>query len=132
MVRSAGWRFAVAMADVERVLAAGMPVGLPSAHGALAIRLDETLVPIAFGAALFGAEEVALRASDKMVVLSSGTQRTILWVDAVEDMVPFVPLPPGAAESPVDLAWVSCVSGGAETLAVLDADALHQAARVSP
>ncbi len=133
VVRTATWRFAVPMSDVERVLAAAMPVGLPSASGTLAVRLDDALVPVVFGASLFGADEVTLRAGDKMVVLASDAGRTILWVDAVEDVVPFVPLPAGAsAVAPADLDWVSCVSGGDETLAVLDAGTLHQAARVTP
>lgn len=129
VVRTATWRFAVPMSDVERVLAAAMPVGLPSATGALAVRLDDALVPVVFGASLFGADEVTLRAGDKMVVLASDKGRTILWVDAVEDVVPFVPMPVGPS---ADLEWVSCVSGGDETLAVLDAGTLHQAARVTP
>lgn len=129
VVRTHQWRFAVRLADVERVLAAAMPVALPSADGALAVQLHDGLVPVVFAAALFGAADVALQPEDKMVLLSSPAGRTILWVDAVEDVVPFVPPSGGSEVAPADLAWISCVTGGEPALAVLDAPSLHRAAR---
>jgi len=74
-----------------------------------------------FGAALFGADEVVLGLEDKMVVLTLPEGARILWVEAVEDVVPFVTAPEGKERPPP---YVACFTGGRATLAVVDVDAL--------
>lgn len=119
VVRVGGWRCAIPLVDVVQVLSAAMPVKVPTGDGAsYAVRLGQHLAPVIFGAALFGATAVELRLADKMVVLRRPTGDCVLWVDSVEDLAPYVPLPQRAG---VDGGrYVACFSGGAETLAVLN------------
>jgi len=121
VVRAGGWRFALPLRKVARVLSAAMPVKVPAGErSAFVVRLGDELVPLDFGAALFGADEVVLGLEDKMVVLALPGGPRILWVEAVEDVVPFAPAPDGERPPP----WVACFTGGEATLAVVDVDAL--------
>lgn len=122
VMRVAGWRCALPLARVERVLSAAMPVRVPRGEGAsFVVRLGETLAPVVFAAALFGAAGVELRLADKMVVLRLPRGECVLWVEAVEDLAPYVPLG-NAAPAPAGGEYVACFSGGDESLAVLDLD----------
>jgi len=119
VLRVGGWRCGVPLGLVVRVLSAAMPVKVPRGEGtSFVLRLGEALAPVVFGAALFGASAVELGVSDKMVVLRLPGGDCVLWVDAVEDLAPYVPL---NAPAPADAGpWVACFSGGEPTLAVLD------------
>lgn len=119
-VRAGAWRLLVPLRHVERVLSAAMPAARP-ALGAAApvIALGGALVPVVFAGALLGAEEERLEATDQMLLLSDGARRALLWVDAVDDVLPHVPAAPppgGAARGDLVAAW----SGADRPLAVLD------------
>ncbi|HET8542075.1 MAG TPA: chemotaxis protein CheW [Anaeromyxobacter sp.] len=125
-LRSAGWRLLVPMRAIERVLPAAMPAARP-ATGATApvVAVGVDLVPVVFAAALVGEREVRLEARQQMVLLADGGRRALLWVDAVEDVVPHAPAPapPGAGPDLV-LEW----SGADRPLAVLDVPRLLELA----
>lgn len=130
VLRVGGWRFGLPMGCVSQVLSAAMPVKVPRGDGAaFVVRLGEALVPVVFGAALFGRAEVALGLCDKMVVLALPQGECVLWVEAVEDLVPFVPVGAPAADAG---RFVACFSGGDPTLAVLDLGALAAEAQRPP
>jgi hypothetical protein len=126
VLRVASWKFALWLRDVERVLSAAMPVAVPSGDGATppTVRISDQLVPVAFARGLFGSDESELRPEDKMVLLS-GQKPLILWVDAVEDVVPYVPFEGSAGGVPTE--WVECFSGGEQTVAILDTPKLVSA-----
>jgi len=127
-VRTGAWRMLLPLRFVERVLGAALPAVRPSADGDASpvIALGRELLPVIFAEALLGAEEVRLGAEDQMVLLNHGGRRALLWVDAVEEVVEFAPVPPppGAAEGHV----VAAYSGAARPLAVLDVPRLLQLA----
>ncbi|MDP1822799.1 MAG: chemotaxis protein CheW [Archangium sp.] len=119
VMRVGGWRCAIPLARVERVLSAAMPLKVPRGDdSAFVVRLGDTLAPVIFAAALFGAGEVELRLTDKMVVLRLPEGPCVLWVEAVEDLAPHVPLGDRAPAG----RYVACFSGGDDSLAVLDLD----------
>jgi chemotaxis signal transduction protein len=105
---------------VERVLSAALPAARPAASGDAApvVAVGGALVPVLFADALLGADEARLGAEDQMVLLRHGERRALLWVDAVEEVVEFAPVPPpaGAGEERV----VAAYSGASRPLAVLD------------
>lgn len=119
LVRSGGWRFLVPLRHVERVLPAAMPAARPdAARAAPVVAIGAALVPAVFASALVGAAEVTLSAGQQMVLLGDRGRRAVLWVDAVEDVVPHAAAPP-AADAPggeLVLGW----SGRERPLAVLD------------
>jgi hypothetical protein len=115
------------MRAVERVLPAAMPAARPAAGAAApVVAVGGALLPVVFAGALVGAAEVRLEARQQMVLLADGARRALLWVDAVEDVVPHAPAPapPGGAPDLV-LAW----SGADRPLAVLDVPRLLDLAR---
>lgn len=116
------------MRFVERVLGAALPAANPSAGGDAppVVALGRSLVPVLFGAALLGAPEVTLRAEDQMVLLRHGERRVLLWVDAVEEVVEFAPVPPPATAGERSLA--AAFSGAGRPLAVLDVHRLLELA----
>lgn len=122
MVRAGPWRLLVPMRHVERVLPAAMPAGRPGPSPVSpAVALEGALVPVVFARALLGAGEVRLSGSDQMVLLSDGALRSVLWVDAVEDVVAHAPAEGrgqegNASPGAFSLAW----SGPERPLAVLD------------
>jgi chemotaxis signal transduction protein len=128
VIRQGIARFAIPLRDVERIVSAAMPVSVPGASGAQGsvVRIGERLVPVVFARGLFDGGVPGLKAEDKLVLLRGSTPLA-LWVDAVEDLVPFVPLPDGA--HPVPDSWASCFSGGDLTVAVLDVAKLFGAAK---
>ena len=126
-VRAAGWRLLVPMTAVERVLPAAMPAARP-APGATApvVAIGDQLLSVVFAAALVGEPEVRLAAQQQMILLAEGGRRALLWVDAVEDVVPHVPAPaPHGAAPDLVLGW----SGADRPLAVLDVPRLLDLAR---
>lgn len=127
-VRAGAWRMLLPMRFVERVLGAALPAAHPSAGGDAPpfVALGPALVPVLFADALLGAGEVTLRAEDQMVLLRAGDRRALLWVDAVEEVVEFAPVPPPPG-SP-DRSVVAAFSGAARPLAVLDVHRLLELA----
>lgn len=118
-VRTGAWRMLVPLRHVERVLPAAMPAARPSVSAASpVIALGDERVPVVFAGALAGAGEVSLAGSHQMVLLRSEGRQAVLWVDAVEDVVPHAPAaaPEGVAGGDLVLAW----SGAERPLAVLD------------
>jgi hypothetical protein len=116
------------MRFVERVLSVALPAVSPSGAGDAApiVAIGRALVPVLFADALLGAEEVHLDARDQMVLLRHGDRRAILWVDAVEEVVEYfpVPPPPGSGERSI----VAAFSGAELPLAVLDVPRLLELA----
>ena len=127
-VRAGGWRMLLPMRFVERVLGAALPAARPSPTGDAppVVAVGAALVPVLFADALLGAEEVRLKAEDQMVLVRHGARQALLWVDAVEEVVEFAPVPPppGAAERSI----VAAFSGAERPLAVLDVPALLELA----
>lgn len=127
-VRAGPWRMLLPMRFVERVLSAALPAVNPSGGGDAppVVALGRTLVPVLFADALLGAEEVHLDAADQMVLLRHDDRRLLLWVDAVEEVVEFfpVPPPPGSGERSI----VAAFSGAELPLAVLDVPRLLELA----
>jgi hypothetical protein len=96
-----------------------MPAARPAASAAApVVAIAGELVPVVFAGALVGATEVRLAPDQQMVLLAAGSRRALLWVDAVEDVVPHGPVSAPGGEGPADLilAW----SGPERPLAVLD------------
>jgi hypothetical protein len=118
-VRAAGWRLLVPLRDVERVIPAAMPAARPAVDAAApVVAVGGDLVPVVFAGALVGAREVRLEARHQMVLLAGRDRRAVLWVDAVEDVVPHAPAPPPPGHAAAEL--VLCWSGADRPLAVLD------------
>jgi chemotaxis signal transduction protein len=122
-VRAAGWRLLVPLRVVERVLQAAMPAARPAREAtAPVVAIGDDLVPVVFAGALLGEREVRLGAQQQMILLREGGRRALLWVDAVEDVVPHAPAapPPGGGARDLVLGW----SGADRPLAVLDVPAV--------
>jgi hypothetical protein len=118
----------VPLRAVERVIPAAMPSARPAADAtAPLVAIGDDLVPVVFAGALLGEREVRLDARHQMVLLAASGRRALLWVDAVEDVVPHAPAPPPPGGGPPDL--VLCWSGGDRPLAVLDVPRLLELAR---
>lgn len=118
-VRAGAWRLLLPLRHVERVVAAAMPAARPApAARHPVVALGDDLVPVLFAEALLGAAEVRLAPEHQMVLLGAGGRRALLWVDAVEEVVPHAPAAaPGAdARGDLVLGW----SGAQRPLAVLD------------
>ncbi|MHB8874738.1 MAG: chemotaxis protein CheW [Myxococcaceae bacterium] len=126
VLRVGDWRFALPLRHVERVFSAALPIAVPSVGPApaMAVRIEDDLVPVTFAATLLGAADILLKPEHKMVLLASGKRRVILWVDAVEEIVPYQPIE-GKIELPADRSgWVAGYTGGERTLAILDPAAM--------
>jgi hypothetical protein len=127
-IRSGVWRMLLPMRFVERVLAAALPASRPAAGGDAppVVAIGRALVPVLFADALLGAEEVRIGAEDQMVLLHHAGRRALLWVDAVEEVVEFSPVPPPPGTGA--RAIVAGFSGGERPLAVLDVPRLLELA----
>ncbi len=127
LLRVGSWRFSVPLRRVARVMGAAMPVGIPepaSQDGlSSAVRVQDRLVPVVYAALLFGAKDVELRMDQKMVLLSTSQGDLLLWVDAIEDILPFAPLP---APSQDAVGWAEGFCGGELAHAVLDVERLRE------
>ncbi|MGB8931525.1 MAG: chemotaxis protein CheW [Anaeromyxobacteraceae bacterium] len=127
-VRSGVWRMLLPMRFVERVLGAALPATRPALGGQVApvVAIGRALVPVLFADALLGAEEVRIGAEDQMILLCHGGRRALLWVDAVEEVVEFSPVPPPPGTG--TRAIVTAFSGAERPLAVLDVPRLLELA----
>ena len=115
LVRAGVWRLLVPVRHVRRIHPAALPAARPGTTAlAPVIGVDGALLPVAFAAALAGADEVRLAADHQLVELAAGALRGILWVDAAEDVVPH------SAASGDASALVAGWSGRERPLAVLD------------
>jgi hypothetical protein len=117
----------VPMRFVERVLGAALPSVNPTGPDAPpVVALGRALVPVLFADVLLGAEEVQLAGEDQMLLLRHAGRSALLWVDAVEGVVEFcpVPPPPGTGERSI----VAGFSGAGQPLAVLDVPRLLELA----
>ncbi|HZH04370.1 MAG TPA: chemotaxis protein CheW [Myxococcaceae bacterium] len=128
VVRVGPWRLAIPLNQIECIFSAALPVALPSPDAPMRLQVEGVLLPVIFGAALFGAQSVEIGPEQKMVLISDGTHRILLWVDAVEDIVPYRPLPAPADTALAGEAWLAGFTGGDVTLAILDPAALARAA----
>jgi chemotaxis signal transduction protein len=117
-VRAGAWRLLVPLRHVERVVSAAMPAARPAlAAASPVVALGDDLVPVVFAEALLGAPEVRLAPDHQMVLLGADGRRALLWVDAVEDVVPHAPAtPPPGTVADLVVGW----SGKGRPLAVLD------------
>lgn len=119
VARSGPFRLLVPLGQVERVHPAALPAARLDCGGAThpVVRVGEALLPVLFAEALLGAGEAWLRPGDQLLHLTDGGRQALLWVSAVEEVVPCQPIPPPPGRRP-DL-----VAGYAEAdgpLAVLD------------
>jgi phenylpropionate dioxygenase-like ring-hydroxylating dioxygenase large terminal subunit len=80
------------------------------------ISVDGTLLPVAFAAALAGESSVEMRAHHQLVELAVGERRGLLWVEAVEDVVPLEPAPGETSADTLVAGW----SGAKRPLPILD------------
>ncbi|HET9552195.1 MAG TPA: chemotaxis protein CheW [Anaeromyxobacteraceae bacterium] len=119
LARGGRFKLLVPLAGVERVEQAALPALRPGAgapaHPVVAVR--GALLPVLFAEALLGAEEATLRPGDQLLVLRDEERRALLWVSALEEVLPFEPLPPPAGARDE---LVAGFSGAPEPLAVLD------------
>jgi hypothetical protein len=127
-IRSGVWRMLLPMRFVERVLGAALPASRPAAGGDAApvVAIGRTLVPVLFADALMGADEVRIGGEDQMILLRHGDRLALLWVDAVEEVVEYSPVPPPPGSAP--RALVTAFSGAERPLAVLDVPRLLELA----
>ncbi len=117
MVRAGHWRMLLPVRHVERIHPAALPAARPGAPAlSPVLSVDGALLPVAFAAALTGASSVEMRAHHQIVELAAGGRRGLLWVEAVEDVVP---LEPAEGEAP-DTALVAGWSGAGHPLPILD------------
>ncbi len=124
MVRTGHWRMLLPLCHVERVHPAALPAARPGVPPLPpVISVEGALLPVAFAAALAGAPSVEMRAHHQLVQLAHGGRRGLLWVEAVEDVVPYEPMAGG--DAPGD-ALVSGWSGAAHPLPILDVPRLLQ------
>lgn len=99
VARSGPFRLLVPLLQVARVHPAALPVARldsgGSAHPVVAV--DGVLLPILFAEALLGADEARLRPGDQLLHLVDGPRQALLWVSAIEEVVPCQPVaaPPG-------------------------------------
>jgi hypothetical protein len=123
VVRAGHWRILLPVCHVRRIHQAALPAARPGSPPLPpVIAVDGSLLPVAFAAALAGASSVEMRAHHQLVELAAGDRRGLLWVEAVEDVVPLEPAP---GETSGD-ALVSGWSGATRPLPILDVPRLLQ------
>jgi len=117
VVRTGHWKMLLPVCHVQRVHPAALPAPRPGSPPlAPVISVDGSLLPVAFAAALAGASSVEMRAHHQLVELAAGARRGLLWVEAVEDVVPFEPAPGDASGDALVAGW----SGATRPLPILD------------
>jgi len=119
VARSGAFRLLVPLGQVARVHPAALPAARPASGGAAhpVVQVGEALLPVLFAEALLGAGEARLRPGDQLLELADGARRALLWVSAVEQVVPFLPLPPPPGRRPDLVAGYAQADGA---LALLD------------
>lgn len=122
LARANAWRLLIPLRQVQRVHAAALPSARPALGRAPPIlTVGGVALPVAFAAALLGDDAVRLAAGHQLVELRAGDRRALLWVDAVEDLVPHAPAdPPPGPRGELVAGW----SEQGSVLAVLDVPAL--------
>jgi len=126
VVRAAHWRMLVPLCQVRRVHPAVMPTARPGAPAlSPVVSVEGALLPVAFAASLAGGTRVELEGHHQMVELVAGGLRGLLWVDAVEDVVPSEPAPGDPSPEALVARW-SC---GGRPLPVLDVPRLLELLR---
>jgi len=117
LVRAGMWRLFIPVRHVLRIHPAALPSARPGAPPLPpVVTVDGALVPVAFAAALVGDAEVCLAPDHQLVDVGAGGRRGLLWIDAVEEVLPHAP---AAAVGDGDT-LVACWSGGDPPLPVLD------------
>lgn len=123
LVRVSGSLLALPHSYVDRVLPAALPTAVPGLGGnGFAVRVGAKLVPLLFASSLNGEDSVRPRASDWIVLLRDDTRALALWVDGVEDLETFQPVP-----NVLCTEWVYAFHDSAPAVPVLDARALLEA-----
>ncbi len=130
LLRIGTWRFSVPLQTVTRVLNAAMPVAIPDPQSRergldSAIRLAGRLIPVVYASVLFGEQHVELRPDQKMVLISTAHGEVVLWVDALEDVLPFAPLSNRGGGQDTASDWAMGFTAGDPAHAVLDVDRLR-------
>ncbi len=121
VVRAGHWRMLLPVSHVQRVHPAALPAARPGAPAlAPVVGVEGALLPVAFAAAQAGASSVEMRAHHQMVELAAGGRRGLLWVDAVEDVVPFESTAAQSGEQALVAGW----SGADRPLPILDVPGL--------
>jgi hypothetical protein len=117
------------MRAVQRLHEAALPTPLPALEGGAPAFLvvAEAPVPVFFAEALLGAERVVLHVEDKLVELGDGRRRALLWVGAVEQLVPYQPAGGPGMAMPAG-ALVAGWAAAPLALPVLDAERLLELA----
>ncbi len=117
MVRAGHWRMLVPVAHVRRIHPAALPAARPSSPAqAPVVSVEGVMLPVAFAAVLTGASSVEMRAHHQMVELAADGRIGLLWVDAVEDVVPLEPAAGEVSGDTLVVGW----SGAARPLPILD------------
>ncbi len=119
VARSGAFRLLVPLERVARVHPAALPAARLTSHGPAhpVVQVGEALLPVLFAEALLGSGEAWLRPGDQLLELLDGARRSLLWVSAVEEVVPCRPLPPPRGPAPDLVAGYSDADG---PLAILD------------
>jgi len=121
VVRAGHWRMLLPLGHVARVHPAALPAARPGSPAlAPVISVEGSMLPVAFAAALAGASSVDMRAHHQLVELAAGGRRGLLWVEAVEDVVPLEPAPGDTSGDALVAGW----SGAARPLPILDVSRL--------
>ena len=116
-MRAAHWRMLVPLVQVRRIHPAAMPSARPGAPAlAPVVSVEGALLPVAFAASLAGGTRVELAGDHQMVELGAEGLRGLLWVDAVEDVVPSEPVPGDPSPDALVARW----SRAGRPLPVLD------------
>ena len=117
MVRAGHWRMLLPVCHVQRIHPAALPAARPGSPAlAPVISVEGSMLPVAFAAALAGSSAVEMRAHHQLVELAAGGRRGLLWVDAVEDVVPFEAAPGDTSDAALVQGW----SGADRPLPILD------------
>jgi chemotaxis signal transduction protein len=118
-VRGGAFHLLLPLAAVERVLPAALPAVRPEVEpdAAPVVAVAGDLLPVLFAEALLGEPAVRLRPEDQLLLLRQGAQQALLWVSAVEEVLPCQPRPPPpGGRGQLLTGW----SGLDDPLAVLD------------
>ncbi len=117
VVRAGHWKMLLPVCHVQRVHPAALPAPRPGSPPLPpVVTVDGVLLPVAFAAALAGSASVEMRAHHQLVELAAGGRRGLLWVEAVEDVVPLEPAPGDTSGDALVAGW----SGARRPLPILD------------
>lgn len=131
VARSGAFRLLVPLDDVGRVHPAALPAARLASDGLAmpVVGVGEALLPVLFAEALLGAGEAWLRPGDQLLELRARGGKALLWVSAVEEVVPCRPVAPPPGRRPDLVAGYADADG---PLAVLDVDRAVSMALAGP